>query len=115
LSIFLVAIITKPKRLPPSRESANCVDVHKVVAPNQAQCRVRNPFVVANRTWAVAAPVRHVRQVGVEYVPVVQVPHTIGTRSPVNSANLPADSQSGNDKLNENRVGGATEVMWCLI
>jgi hypothetical protein len=58
----------------------------------------------------VLLPVTHVCRVGVESVPVVQDPHTIGARSPVNSASLPADSQSSNDKLNENRVGGATEV-----
>jgi hypothetical protein len=69
---------------------------------------MRNPFVVANRTWAVAAPlpvasrhqvqtvllpVTHVRQVGVESVPVVQDPHTIGTRSRVNSANFQIKQQ----------------------
>jgi hypothetical protein len=34
--------------LPPSRESANFVDVDNAVAPNQAQSKMRNPFVVAN-------------------------------------------------------------------
>jgi hypothetical protein len=58
----------------------------------------------------VLLPVTHVRQVGVESAPVVQDPHRIGARSPVNPANLPADSQSSNEKLNEDRVGGDTEV-----